>query len=115
MQGRPLLVGVTIVLGVALFSYCGGDEVSPIGVDTRSSTVVVPMTQGIAAEEVAVQSQPGSKERTRNVSPVSSDLERETMATVPGVAMKCKKKGSHCLGPLDCCSWRCGIFSFKCE
>lgn len=88
---------LVIVTAIALFSACGGAELD--AVDSHVSA-----SESINGADVSVQ-QPTAPDHN-NV----AGAQTQSLTPSHPELLRCKKSGSRCSNPFECCSLFCGFF-----
>lgn len=110
-----------ILLGIAVFVACGGGGDSssltePIpGQVTTTPTKQASSVMGSKFLKSESVPEPNSVPEVAVETSVESEPPNDKAPTPTPETMRCKSRGSRCLGPLECCSWKCGVFSLRCE
>lgn len=110
-----------ILLGIAIFVACGGGgDGSGVTDPIPGQIITTPTNQASSVTESNILKsesvpEPNPAPEVAVETGVESEPPISKAPTPPPETMRCKSRGSRCLGPLECCSWKCGVFSLKCE
>lgn len=90
---------LAIVAGIVFLTACGGSEAGDAAHPTSSTPSTIEATDRSDVDGLQTTTQTQNDE---------AKVESQSLTPPPPETQKCKKKGSRCSNPFECCSLFCG-------